>query len=111
MATQKSKIMIVDDVPDNIKTLAIALGHDYEIIIATNGQQALKNAQSRHPDLILLDIIMPEMDGFEVCKRLKANEKTRDIPVIFVTGHHASAEETKGLALGAVDFISNPGQV
>ena len=102
-------LLLVDDVPANIKVLIEALEDTYEIIIATNGKRALHWAASdQPPDLILLDIMMPEMDGYEVCERLKANPRTRDIPVIFVTAMHEEEDETRGLALGAVDYVHKP---
>lgn len=103
------KILLVDDVPANIKVLIEALEDSYEIIIATDGKRALHWAASdQPPDLILLDIMMPEMDGYEVCRRLKANPHTCDIPVIFVTAMHEEDDETLGLALGAVDYVHKP---
>lgn len=103
-----SRVLIVDDAPANIKILLPTLQPDFDISIATNGQQALQLAKSQKPDLILLDIIMPEMDGYEVCRRLKADEQTRDIPVIFITAKDDEADEMTGLELGAVDYITKP---
>ena len=103
-----SRVLIVDDVPANIKVLLPTLQPDYEISIATNGKQALELAESQKPDLILLDIIMPEMDGYEVCRRLKASKTTCDIPIIFITAKDDEADEMNGLALGAVDYITKP---
>ncbi|MEO5340478.1 MAG: hybrid sensor histidine kinase/response regulator [Magnetococcus sp. MYC-9] len=102
------RVLIVDDVPANIKVLLPTLQPDFEVSIATNGQQALQLAESQKPDLILLDIVMPEMDGYEVCTRLKANEQTRDIPVIFITAKDDESDEMTGLELGAVDYITKP---
>ena len=102
-------LLLVDDVPANIKVLIEALEDEYEIIIATNGERALRWAESAQPpDLILLDIMMPEMDGYEVCRRLKANSATSDIPVIFVTAMHEEDDERRGLELGAVDYVHKP---
>jgi CheY-like chemotaxis protein len=102
-------LLLVDDVPANIKILIEALEDEYEIIIATNGDRALRWAGSETPpDLILLDIMMPEMDGYEVCRRLKADPVTRDIPIIFVTAINEEEEEARGLSLGAVDYIHKP---
>ncbi len=107
--SKKIKVLIVDDVPANIRVLIQALISDYEIGVATNGLEALEIVHSQDPpDLILLDIMMPEMDGYEVCRRLKADEKTRDIPVIFITARSEEDDETKGLALEAVDYITKP---
>ena len=105
----KGKLLLVDDVPLNIKVLIEALEDEYEIIIATSGERALRWASSENqPDLILLDIMMPEMDGYEVCQRLKDNPETAQIPVIFVTAMHEENDETKGLSLGAVDYVHKP---
>lgn len=107
MSTQK-KILIVDDERVNIDLLSGILT-DYAKMVALDGKIALKIAQSKNkPDLILLDIMMPGMDGYEVCRQLKANEQTKDIPVIFVTAMTKVKEETKGLELGAVDYITKP---
>ncbi len=103
------KILIVDDERFNINVLADLLKPNYKIMAAINGRQALKAAQSDSPpDLILLDIMMPEMDGYEVCQQLKADEKTHEIPVIFVTAMGQESDETKGLEIGAVDYITKP---
>ncbi|MEO5334626.1 MAG: response regulator, partial [Magnetococcus sp. YQC-5] len=107
MVTNKI-ILIVDDQHLNIKILANTLP-DYKKEFATSGAMALTLAQSDPPpDLILLDIIMPDMDGYEVCQKLKANPKTADIPIIFVTGQTNADDETKGLQLGAVDYLIKP---
>ena len=105
----KSRILIVDDTPANIKILADLLRKDYLLSVATSGADALEiaGAQDR-PDLVLLDIMMPEMDGYEVCRRLKADSKTRDVPVIFITAMSEVDDETKGFSLGAVDYITKP---
>jgi two-component system, sensor histidine kinase and response regulator len=99
---------VVDDTEVNIDILAEFLGGEYDIDTATNGPQALQKAATSPPDLILLDVMMPGMDGFEVCARLKADEKTADIPIIFITALDDVAAETRGLALGAIDFITKP---
>lgn len=109
MSQQKQTILIVDDQPANIQILAASLQPTYDIIAATSGTIALELArQEVKPDLILLDVMMPGIDGYEVCRRLKDCETTKDIPVIFVTAHTESSEEEIGLNLGAVDFISKP---
>lgn len=106
---QQSTILIVDDTPANIDVLAATLQNDYRIIVATRGKKALQLAASTDPpDLILLDIMMPEMDGYETCQRLKANAQTRRIPVIFVTALSDEDDEARGLALGGVDYITKP---
>jgi PAS domain S-box-containing protein len=105
----RNKILVVDDQPENIHILIECLEEEYEIIFATSGEKALTFAFSKErPDLILLDIQMPGLDGYEVCTRLKANAGTRDIPVIFITASGQQEDETKGLLLGAVDFITKP---
>jgi putative two-component system response regulator len=102
------KVLIVDDTPENIDILREILS-DYNLSMATNGEKALKVANADNPpDLILLDIMMPGLDGFEVCRRLKANAKTKKIPVIFLTAKSDLESETKGLELGAVDYINIP---
>lgn len=102
------KILIVDDQPVNIQALNSALKPDYKIFFATNGEDALELAKTTNPDLILLDIMMTGMDGYEVCKRLKSDSVLKDIPVIFVTAMSEEANETIGLELGAVDYITKP---
>jgi diguanylate cyclase (GGDEF)-like protein len=99
----------VDDQPENVKILTAALMASYEIISACNGEDALKLAGADEPpDLILLDVVMPEMDGYEVCRRLKADEKTKNIPVIFITAQTDEEAEAKGLEVGAVDYVAKP---
>jgi diguanylate cyclase (GGDEF)-like protein len=107
-AAHKPSLLMVDDQTVNIHVMYRAFADDCQVYMATNGKTALQLCESRSPDLVLLDIEMPEMDGFEVCRQLKANEKTRDIPVIFVTAHSDPEQETLGLELGAVDFIPKP---
>ena len=108
MTLPRARLLIVDDEPINIRMLDAMLRDDYDISAATSGEQALKRAFTTPPDLILLDIQMPTMDGYEVCRRLKDNEHTRDIPIIFVTAKTDTAEEIRGLELGAVDYITKP---
>src|SRR4030065_2712744 len=99
---RKPKILIVDDTPENIQILMGTLKDQYTIVAAINGEKALKMALAEpRPDLILLDIMMPGMDGYEVCRRLKADEQVRHIPVIFVTPKTEVQDETLGFALGA----------
>ncbi len=104
----KPVILAVDDTPANIDVLREALSRDYVVQAATGGAMALKIVERKRPDLILLDIMMPEMDGFEVCSRLKDNDETRDIPVIFVTAKSEDADEVAGFELGAVDYVTKP---
>lgn len=102
-------ILVVDDVSENIDILLEILAHDYRVMAANSGKKALRIANSATPpDLILLDILMPEMDGYEVCQRLKSIEKTRPIPVIFVTSDGGDTNEARGFALGGVDYIRKP---
>jgi two-component system sensor histidine kinase/response regulator len=102
-------ILIVDDTPENLDVLDEILRGDYRIKVAVNGRSALKIAESTSPpDLILLDIMMPEMDGYEVLQRLKAEPKTSKIPVIFITAKSEPEDEKRGLELGAVDYITKP---
>ena len=107
-SVQKS-ILIVDDTPINIGVISGALKGSFATKVATSGQKALAIVSEKEkPDLILLDIMMPEMDGYEVCRRLKANPDTRDIPVIFLTSQTEAEDETKGFEVGAVDYIHKP---
>lgn len=105
---QRPKIMVVDDTPTNIQVLAEILGQEYEIFFALNGMEGLAMAEAQQPDIILLDIMMPKMDGFEVCQKLKENPVTKNIPVIFITALNMEEDEAKGLELGAVDYITKP---
>ena len=105
----KESVLIVDDTPINIQVLVQALRSSYRMRVANGGKDALSIAESDDPpDIILLDIMMPEMDGYEVCRRLKQNPQTMRIPVIFVTAISDSDNEAYGLNLGAVDYISKP---
>lgn len=106
---EKPLLLVADDTPENIDVLAGMLKNDYQIRIATNGTIALKLAQlNPKPDLILLDIMMPDIDGYEVCRRLKEDHETKNIPVIFVTARITTEDEIKGFELGAVDYITKP---
>ncbi len=108
MQTAKASILIVDDTQKNIHLLSDSLKAHFQILAANNGFKALEIARKLQPDLILLDIMMPEMDGYEVCKQLKSAPQTADIPVIFLTALCSTEEEYKGLLLGAADYISKP---
>ena len=101
-------ILVIDDVIENVAVLGAALSQVADVQFATSGQEGLEWARRTAPDLILLDVMMPDMDGFEVCERLQQDEATRVIPVIFVTARTDAASESRGLALGAVDFIHKP---
>jgi len=104
-----SRILVVDDTPANIQALAAILKEKgYQISVATNGKQALEVLARVQPDLILLDVMMPEMDGFETCRQLKAAEQWRQIPVIFLTAKTDTADIVKGFDLGAVDYVAKP---
>lgn len=105
---KKARVLIVDDEKMNIKVLADLLKDDYSLVLAKSGEQALKLAHENLPDLILLDVIMPEMGGYEVIKHLKEHEETSHVPVIFVTALNSAEEEEHGLCLGAVDYITKP---
>ncbi|MDO9092807.1 MAG: diguanylate cyclase [Rubrivivax sp.] len=102
------RLLIVDDQPINLQALYQAFQADHEVFMATSGEQALDFCRRDPPDLILLDVMMPEMDGLEVCRRLKADASTADIPVIFVTAQEDPADETRALEAGGVDFIVKP---
>lgn len=104
----KPKILVADDTPSNIALLNLILGKEHEILCASNGPEAIAVAQAEHPELILLDALMPEMDGFETCTRLKDDPRTSDIPIIFITSLDEATDEARALELGAVDFISKP---
>jgi len=104
----KPRILVVDDTPAHIKTLAEMLHRDYDLRVAINGAEALTIAMNELPDLILLDVMMPGMDGYEVCRNLKADEDTADIPIIFITVMSGDEDEATGLALGAVDYVTKP---
>jgi putative two-component system response regulator len=105
----KSTVLVVDDTPDNLMLMSGLLKDYYKVKVANSGERALKIAQSdTPPDLILLDIMMPEMDGYEVCKRLKSDINTRNIPVIFLTAKTEVDDETHGFELGASDYVTKP---
>lgn len=105
----KQQILIVDDVPRNLQLLGnILKSEDLNVAFAQNGKQAIEYALNKQPDLILLDIMMPEMDGYEVCWKLKENNLTKDIPVIFITALGDTADEYRGFKLGGVDYITKP---
>lgn len=109
MPSGNSRILIVEDAPANIQALtAILREKGYAISVATHGRQALQVLESLHPDLILLDVVMPEMDGFETCERIKAVPEWRDIPVIFLTARADTGDIVRGFELGAVDYVAKP---
>ncbi len=104
----KNTILVVDDQPQNLKLVGTVLRNDYNLIIADNGEKAIKAAIEGKPDLILLDIMMPEMSGYEVCEILKKNSDTADIPIIFLTAKAETYDIVKGFELGGVDYVTKP---
>jgi PleD family two-component response regulator len=105
---EKKKILVVDDTPENLTILYKILRSEYEVIGANSGQEALRLVSSTYPDLILLDIMMPEMNGFEVCRLIKEGDSYKDVPVIFLTALTEEPNEVRGFEVGAVDFITKP---
>ena len=101
-------VLVVDDTVENIDILTGVLKDEYNVKAATNGNAALKIAEKTLPDIILLDVMMPEMNGYEVCSRLKENPITKKIPVIFVTAKDQEGDEVMGFSVGAVDYITKP---
>ncbi|MBU0588091.1 MAG: two-component system response regulator [Gammaproteobacteria bacterium] len=104
----KATLLVVDDTPGNLNLMHALLKSRYHVLLASNGEQGMQVARDKQPDLILLDILMPDLDGYEVCKRLKADRLTQDIPIIFLTAKADMWDEQKGLEMGAVDYISKP---
>ena len=104
----KPTILVVDDTPENLALMSALLRNDYTVRVANGGERALRLAAENPPDLILLDVMMPEIDGYEVLRRLKENPATREIPVIFLTARTEADDERRGLELGAVDYIAKP---
>jgi signal transduction histidine kinase len=105
---KRQTVMIVDDTAANIELLSESLGDDYELIFATSGADALELIRADKPDLLLLDVMMPGMDGYQLCTLLKGDSATRDIPIIFVTAMCQEEDEIKGLELGAIDYVTKP---
>ena len=105
---RNGRLLIVDDAMENIQILNHVLGEEHEVLFAMNGEKALELAHQHQPDLILLDAVMPGMDGYEVCAALRASSDVRDIPIIFVTALTTPEDETRALEAGAVDFITKP---
>lgn len=102
------KVLIVDDVPANMRILGELLKEKYEILVANNGSRAVQVAQSKRPDLILMDVMMPEMDGFTACRALKLTDVTANVPVIFITARNQTDDVVKGFESGGVDYITKP---
>ena len=108
-SSPKNTVLVVDDSPDGLQILNEVLKRDYDVRLARGGEQALQAAmQKPQPDAILLDIMMPGIDGYEVCKRLKANDATKDIPVIFLTAKTDIEDAQRGFDLGGADYIIKP---
>lgn len=105
---QKQKILIIDDAISNIKVLGSALQPEYKVLFALDGKEGINSAVANQPDLILLDIMMPGMNGYEVCRQLKTDKQTKDIPVIFITSRSGEEDEALGFEAGGVDYITKP---
>ncbi len=105
----KAKILVADDIKQNVKLLRVILtASEFDVIEAYDGEEALEKAKSENPDLILLDIMMPKMTGYEVCQKLRANGMTKSIPIVMITALHEMDDRIKGIEAGADDFISKP---
>lgn len=105
---EKPCVLIIDDSSFNIGLLRSALFAEFKLMVAHSGKQGLKIATERRPDLVLLDVMMPDLDGFAVCAALKKNDSTRDIPIIFLSSLEDQSDSERGLQLGAVDFLCKP---
>ena len=108
MLHTRPKILVVDDTKTNIEVLEGILSKDYDIFVALNGRKAIELVQKIKPDLVLLDVMMPEMDGYETLRQIKKMPESEDLPVIFLTAKSDSSSEEEGLSLGAVDYITKP---
>lgn len=108
MTGSRQTILIVEDTPENLVMLAQIVAPQHDTMVAESGEEALRMIAERTPDLILLDILLPGIDGYEVCRKLKADTVLRDVPVIFITALESLDEETMGLDMGAVDYITKP---
>lgn len=106
--TKKNTILVVDDQPQNIRLIGTLLREHYNLLIADNGPKAIETALGKMPDLILLDIMMPEMSGFEVCEALKNDKRTREIPIIFLTAKTETEDLLKAFEIGGVDYVTKP---
>jgi len=106
---EKDVILIVDDTSTNLEVLFdFLVDSGFKVLVAEDGESAIQKVEYASPDLILLDVLMPEMDGFETCRRLKANESTKDISIIFMTALSETVHKVRGLHLGAVDYVTKP---
>ena len=103
-----ARLLIVDDDPNNVRLLASIFDQDYDILFALSGLEAIDISLLERPDLIILDVMMPDLDGYTVCKTIKNHPHTKDIPIVFLTAHCDAEEEIRGLEMGAADFISKP---
>src|SRR5688572_18678319 len=109
LKTPSARILVVDDTPANIQTLtAILKDQGYQLSVATNGRQALEVIEKVHPDLVLMDVMMPEMDGYEACRQIKASPSWRDLPIIFLSARTDTSDIVHGFELGAVDYVAKP---
>ncbi|TDF38349.1 diguanylate cyclase [Alteromonadaceae bacterium M269] len=105
---ERASVLIVDDEPINISLLAEFLSKDYQILFSTSGAEAIELVRTKRPDLVLLDIGLPDIDGYEVCKQLKANQMTQNVPIVFSTAKDSTEDEVVGLNIGASDYITKP---
>ncbi len=108
MSKAKKRVLVVDDTPENLQFLVVLLKDKYAVVAATSGQKAIEIAKNSKPDLILLDIIMPQMDGYEVCRLLKSEPVTSSIPVVFVTSKNDIFDDTIGYSVGASEYLTKP---
>ena len=108
MSKAKKRVLVVDDTPENLQFLVVLLKDKYAVVAATSGQKAIEIAKNSKPDLILLDIIMPQMDGYEVCRLLKSEPATSSIPVVFVTSKNDVFDDTIGYSVGASEYLTKP---
>jgi len=107
-ARDRARVLIVDDVASNLLILEAILGRDYDLLVSMTGEEALRIAAAKHPDLIVLDIKLPDIDGYDVCRRLKGDAATRTIPVIFCTALDEAENQRRGFEVGAVDYVTKP---
>jgi CheY-like chemotaxis protein len=106
---KQTRLLFVDDNPESVAVLINKLENlDFSISVAEDGQEAIELAQLLHPDIIMLDVFMPGMDGYETCRQLKLNEHTSDIPVIFITAHNDQASILRAFKVGGVDYVTKP---
>ncbi len=105
------RVLIVDDVKANVDVLVEALKDEYKLSVALNGENALRNVQKSPPDIVLLDIVMPGIDGYEVCRRLRESETTRELPIMFLSSLEDVKDKTRGFELGANDYLTKPFEI